>query len=116
MQSAPAEKLELKMPQDRRFKKIVEDWTQRNSIPPMLKNLAEEENTVFAQIKYEGKLVEDGFLDARKSGEILIGIDELTAVVKRSGQEQWQVYGQAKLHTLKGLPEKQLTHGQVIKF
>jgi cyanophycinase len=47
---------------------------------------------------------------------ILIGIDELTAVVKRSGQEQWQVYGQAKLHTLKGLPEKQLTHGQVIKF
>jgi cyanophycinase-like exopeptidase len=47
---------------------------------------------------------------------ILIGIDELTAAVKRSGQEQWQVYGQAKLHTLKGLPEKQLTHGQVIKF
>ncbi len=47
---------------------------------------------------------------------ILIGIDELTAVVKRSGQEQWQVYGQAKLHTLKGLPAKQLTHGQVIKF
>ena len=47
---------------------------------------------------------------------ILIGIDELTAIVKRSGQEQWQVYGQAKLHTLKGLPEKQLTHGQVIKF
>ena len=47
---------------------------------------------------------------------ILIGIDELTAVVKRSGQEQWQVYGQAKLHTLKGLPEKQLTHGQVISF
>ena len=47
---------------------------------------------------------------------ILIGIDELTAVVKQSGQEQWQVYGQAKLHILKGLPEKQLTHGQVIKF
>ena len=47
---------------------------------------------------------------------ILIGIDELTAVVKRSGKDEWQVYGQAKLHTLKGLPEKQLTHGQVIKF
>jgi len=47
---------------------------------------------------------------------ILIGIDELTAVVKRSGQEKWQVYGQAKLHTLKGLPAKQLTHGQVINF
>ena len=47
---------------------------------------------------------------------ILIGIDELTAIVKRCGQEDWQVYGQAKLHTLKGLPEKQLTHGQVIRF
>jgi hypothetical protein len=47
---------------------------------------------------------------------ILIGIDELTAVVKRSGKDEWQVYGQAKLHTLKGLPEKQLTHGQEIKF
>jgi cyanophycinase-like exopeptidase len=47
---------------------------------------------------------------------ILIGIDELTAVVKRSGKDEWQVYGQAKLHTLKGLPEKELTHGDVIKF
>ncbi len=31
----------------------------------------------FAHIKYEGKLVEDGYLDARKSAEILIGIDEI---------------------------------------
>ncbi|MFY7938013.1 MAG: hypothetical protein ACOVOQ_11595 [Flavobacterium sp.] len=30
-----------------------------------------------AFIKYEGKLVEDGYLDARKSGEALVGIDEL---------------------------------------
>ena len=30
-----------------------------------------------AYIKYEGKLVEDGYLDARKSAEILIGIDEI---------------------------------------
>ncbi len=34
-------------------------------------------NDYFAHIKYEGKLVEDGFLDARKSAEILIGIDEI---------------------------------------
>ncbi|MDO6745524.1 hypothetical protein Q4553_13195 [Tenacibaculum soleae] len=34
------------------------------------------EKDIFAQIKYEGKLVEDGFLDARKAGEALIGIDE----------------------------------------
>lgn len=30
-----------------------------------------------AYIKYEGKLVKDGYLDARKSAEILIGIDEI---------------------------------------
>ena len=47
---------------------------------------------------------------------ILIGIDELTAIVKRSGSDFWQVYGQAKLHTLKGLPEQQLSDGQVIRF
>lgn len=40
MQRAPEEKLELKMPQDWRFKKIAEEWTLRNSMPPMLKDLA----------------------------------------------------------------------------
>lgn len=30
-----------------------------------------------AHIKYQGKLVDDGFLDARKSAEILLGIDEV---------------------------------------
>jgi cyanophycinase-like exopeptidase len=47
---------------------------------------------------------------------ILIGIDELTAIIKRTGQDKWQVYGQAQLHILRGLPERQLTHGEVIKF
>ena len=47
---------------------------------------------------------------------ILIGIDELTAIVKRGGSDFWQVYGQAKLHILKGLPEQQLGDGQVIRF
>jgi hypothetical protein len=47
---------------------------------------------------------------------ILIGIDELTAFVKRGGSDFWQVYGQAKLHILKGLPEQQLGDGQVIRF
>ncbi len=35
-----------------------------------------ETEEVFASIRYEGELVQDGFLDARKSGEALIGIDE----------------------------------------
>ena len=47
---------------------------------------------------------------------ILIGIDELTTIVKRSGSDFWQVYGQAKLHMLKGLPEAQFSHGQEIRF
>lgn len=36
----------------------------------------QEKNEIFAHIKYEGELVRDGFLDARKAGEALIGIDE----------------------------------------
>ena len=49
-------------------------------------------------------------------GGILIGIDELTALVKRSGEDFWQVYGQGKVHFLKGVPDQQLTVGQIIKF
>ena len=45
---------------------------------------------------------------------ILIGVDELTAIVKRSGDEQWHVYGEAKVHVLKGMPDQQLTHNQTI--
>ena len=47
---------------------------------------------------------------------VLIGIDELTAIVKRGGSDFWQVYGQAKLHMLKGSPEAQFSHGQEIRF
>ncbi|MDM1553281.1 MULTISPECIES: helix-turn-helix domain-containing protein [Chryseobacterium] len=46
IRQAPEEKLELKMPGDRRFKRIVEEWTTRTSMPPMLKNLAEETGAV----------------------------------------------------------------------
>jgi len=47
---------------------------------------------------------------------VLIGIDELTAIVKRGESDFWQVYGQAKLHMLKGSPEAQFSHGQEIRF
>lgn len=36
-----------------------------------------QNNEILAYIKYEGELVKDGYLDARKSGEVLVGIDEL---------------------------------------
>jgi len=39
---------------------------------------------------------------------ILIGVDELTAIVKRSGDSEWVVVGEAKVHVLKGLPDQQL--------
>ena len=47
---------------------------------------------------------------------ILIGVDELTAIVKRSGDEHWVVYGDAKVHVLKGMPDQQLTHNQRINL
>lgn len=46
IKQAPEEKLKLKMPHDRRFKRVVEEWTMRSSIPPMLKKLAEETGAV----------------------------------------------------------------------
>ena len=45
---------------------------------------------------------------------ILIGVDELTAIVKRSGDTHWVVVGEAKVHVLKGLPDQQLHDGQMI--
>jgi cyanophycinase-like exopeptidase len=45
---------------------------------------------------------------------ILIGVDELTAIIKRSGNEYWVVYGEAKVHVLKGLPDQQLFDGEQI--
>ena len=45
---------------------------------------------------------------------ILIGIDELTALVQRSGQDNWIVHGEAKVHILQGLPNQQLLHGELI--
>jgi cyanophycinase-like exopeptidase len=47
---------------------------------------------------------------------ILIGVDELTAIVKRSGDEHWVVVGEAKVHVLKGMPDQQLSEGEVITF
>jgi hypothetical protein len=47
---------------------------------------------------------------------ILIGVDELTAIVKRSGDEHWVVVGEAKVHVLKGLPDQQLVDGDEIKL
>ena len=47
---------------------------------------------------------------------ILIGVDDLTAIVKRSGDDHWIVQGKAMVHVLKGLPDQQLAHNQRINF
>jgi len=47
---------------------------------------------------------------------ILIGVDELTAIVKRSGDTEWVVVGAAKVHVLKGLPDQQLYDGERINL
>ena len=47
---------------------------------------------------------------------ILIGVDELTAIVKRSGDTEWVVVGEAKVHVLKGLPDQQLFDGERINL
>jgi cyanophycinase len=49
-------------------------------------------------------------------GSILLGVDEMTALVQRSGNDYWQVSGQAKVHVLQGAPVEQLAEGQRIKF
>ena len=46
----------------------------------------------------------------------LIGVDELTAIVKRSGATHWVVVGEPKVHVLKGLPDQQLHDGQEINL
>lgn len=47
---------------------------------------------------------------------ILVGVDELTALVKRSGDTEWVVVGDAKVHVLKGLPDQQLKDGERINL
>lgn len=47
---------------------------------------------------------------------ILIGVDEMTAIVKRTGNDHWVVVGDAKVHVLKGMPDQQLSDGQEIRL
>jgi cyanophycinase-like exopeptidase len=46
---------------------------------------------------------------------ILIGIDEMTAVVKRA-DKPWQVWGRGKLHILKGENQGQFTAGEFVEL
>lgn len=47
---------------------------------------------------------------------ILLGIDELTALVRRFNESDWGVYGEAKVHILKGLPTQELSKQERIRI
>lgn len=47
---------------------------------------------------------------------ILVGIDELTALVKRTNEEHWLVQGEAQVHILQGAPKQTLLHSDTINF
>ena len=47
---------------------------------------------------------------------ILLGIDELTALVRRSNETHWIVQGEAKVHFLQGAPKQELLHGEEFMF
>ncbi len=48
--------------------------------------------------------------------QILLGIDELTALVMRPPHTIWQVHGQAKVHVLKGAEKGEFGDGESITF
>lgn len=49
-------------------------------------------------------------------GSVLLGIDELTGLVKRFNNSDFEVFGEAKVHILKGMPNQQLVHSEKINL
>jgi len=47
---------------------------------------------------------------------MLLGIDELTALVRRSNETHWIVQGEAKVHMLQGAPKQELLHGDQVEL
>ena len=50
------------------------------------------------------------------TNSILLGIDELTALVRRSNETHWIVQGEAKVHILQGAPKQELLHGDQVEL
>ncbi len=49
-------------------------------------------------------------------GRILMGIDEFTALVKRTKTQEWRVFGKSRVHILKGAKPRALSHGEILDF
>ena len=46
----------------------------------------------------------------------LVGIDELTALIRRSGEVSWSVHGQSEVHILNQNPTKRLRSGEFVNL
>ncbi len=51
-----------------------------------------------------------------KEGVFVLGIDENTALVRPGGEVEWQVWGERKVHLLKGRPVHSFVAGEGINF
>lgn len=51
-----------------------------------------------------------------KAETILLGIDEKTALVRDNDESDWRVWGEKKVHVLKGLPVKSYSAGESIRL
>jgi hypothetical protein len=47
---------------------------------------------------------------------VLLGIEDLTALVKMSGSDRWHVEGQGAVHILSGHPKRLLRSGEEIQL
>ena len=47
---------------------------------------------------------------------MLLGIDELTGLVRRSNETHWIVQGEAKVHILQCAPKQELLHGEQVEL
>jgi cyanophycinase len=50
------------------------------------------------------------------TGVHLLGIDEETALVRDNAQAKWRVWGEGKVHLLKGAPPHSFSHGENISL
>ena len=67
-------------------------------------------------IPHFSRLFEVALQAAPHSTEYLLGIDNLTALVRTSGAEAWRVVGEGNVHLLRGWPRQRIAAGADLEF